>query len=205
MGSEPQNATETVEALEEIAREHIEGGVCIGDVLDEFGARSFGPFLFAPALIELSPIGGIPGVPTFLALLAATVAAQLFVGKEHVWLPALVQRRRIRSGRLMQAARKLEGVAEWLDARFRGRMRRFTRRPMQRLAAVLVILLALTVPPLEFIPFASSAPMLAIAMFGLAVLVRDGLLMLTASGVSVAALGVGTWLAATSDTLDKLG
>lgn len=76
---------------------------------------------------------------------------------------------------------------------------------MQRIAAVFVFLLCLTVPPLEFVPFASSAPMLAIAALGLAILVRDGLLMLVASGLSLTALGVGTFLAASSEFADKLG
>ena len=50
-------------------------------------------------------------------------------------------------------------------------------------------LLALTVPPLELLPFASSAPMAAIAMFGLALLVHDGALMIAAwllAGMAVA-------------------
>lgn len=205
MTTEPHNATETVEALEDIARKHPDDGVCIGDVLDEFGHRSFGPFLFVPALIELTPFGAIPGVPTFLALLIATVAVELFLGRDHVTLPRFIQRRRVRSGRLMQAAKKLERIAAWLDKRFHGRLRRFTGRRMQRVAAVFVIILCCTVPPLELLPFASSVPMLAIAAFGLAVLVRDGLLMLMAGGLSVAALTAGGFLVATSDLTDKLG
>jgi hypothetical protein len=42
-------------------------------------------------------------------------------------------------------------------------------------------------PPLELLPFASTAPMAAIATFGLALLVRDGVLMLVATCLSVAA------------------
>ena len=60
-----------------------------------------------------------------------------------------------------------------------------------RIAGAVVIALAATVPPLELLPFASSAPMLAIAAFGLALLVRDGLLMLIACALSVAAIGGG--------------
>ena len=47
------------------------------------------------------------------------------------------------------------------------------------------MLLALTVPPLEFIPFASTAPMATIALIGIALLVHDGWLMLAALAVSV--------------------
>jgi hypothetical protein len=51
--------------------------------------------------------------------------------------------------------------------------------------------LCLTVPPLEFIPFASTAPMAAIAAFGLAMTLRDGLLMALGFVLSLVAVGVG--------------
>ena len=54
----------------------------------------------------------------------------------------------------------------------------------------MILLLCCLVPPLELVPFASSAPMLAIAAFGLALMVRDGLLMLAAFTLSLGAVGV---------------
>ncbi len=165
--------------------------VTIGNVLDAVGDRSYGPALLIPALIEITPVGGIPGVPTFLALLVALTAAQLLFDKDHLWLPGLVQRRAVPAAKLNKATDKLEPVAVRLDRWFHGRMPRFVRQPWPRLAAGLVILLCLTVPPLEFVPFASTAPMLAVAAFGLALLVRDGLLMVAAFAISLAALGVG--------------
>lgn len=65
-------------------------------------------------------------------------------------------------------------------------------------AAVIVIVLCRTVPPLEFFPFASSAQMLAIAAFGLALTVRDGALMLAALTLGVAALVAGGYMLATA-------
>ena len=62
----------------------------------------------------------------------------------------------------------------------------------------MVVALCCTVPPLELIPFASSAPMLAIAAFGLAILVRDGLLMLVALALSLLAVGLGGYFWFTS-------
>ncbi len=197
MTQEPHSATETVEALEDLAENNDR--VCIGDVLDEFGKRSFGPFLFVPALIEVTPLGGIPGIPTLLALIIALVAVQLLLGRDHVWLPQLLQRRSVGADQLMKSAQKLEGVAAFLDRWFKGRLKRFTGPQTQKLAAAVVILLCCTVPPLELLPFASSAPMLAIAAFGLAILVRDGLLMLVALALSALAIGLGGYFWFTSD------
>ncbi|MBL4792894.1 exopolysaccharide biosynthesis protein [Citromicrobium bathyomarinum] len=168
--------------------------VSIGNILDCIGDRSYGPALLIPALIEISPIGGIPGVPTFLALIVAITAGQLLWGKEHLWLPGFVQKRSVSAKSMHKAADKLDGVARWMDKWFHGRMQWVVRQPGPRIAAGIVLLLCLTVPPLEFVPFASTAPMAAIAAFGLALLVRDGLLMLIAGVLSLAAFGAGMGL-----------
>ncbi|MEQ5788543.1 exopolysaccharide biosynthesis protein [Erythrobacter sp. NFXS35] len=169
--------------------------VSVGDVLDAIGDRSYGPALLIPALLESTPIGGIPGVPTFLALFIAITAAQLLWDKDHLWLPGFIQRRSVSAGKLHKAADKLNPVASWLDRWFHGRLPRFVKQPWPRIAAAMVIVLCLTVPPLEFVPFASSAPMLPIAAFGLALLVRDGLLLIAAVGISIAVLAIGMGLA----------
>ncbi len=172
--------------------------VSIGNVLNAIGDRSYGPALILPALIEITPIGGIPGVPTFLAFIVALVAAQLLFGKEHLWLPQFVQKRAISADKLHKAADKLGGIAVRLDRWFHGRMPHFIKGVWPRIAAGMVILLCLTVPPLEFVPFASTAPMAAIIAFGLAFLVRDGLLMLIAIGAGVISIAVGAGLVSSS-------
>ena len=176
--------------LDELAATHDE--VCIGDLLDDFGRRSFGVVLLLAPLLELSPIGGIPGVPSFLALIIAITAAQLFLCKEHVWMPQFIEARAVSGKRLHRAIMKLRGIAHWLDEHSHGRFETLTEGVWLRIAAGIVIMLCCTVPPLEFIPFASSAPMLAIAAFGLALTVRDGLLMVLAlfvTGAAAAAVG----------------
>lgn len=192
----PHGVEEVLGELDELAASHRR--VSIGDVLDDFGPRSFGLFILIPPLIELSPIGGIPGLPTFLALIIAITAAQLFLGKDHVWMPKFIQRRSVSGRRLHKAVGKLRVVAHWLDGRSHGRLEPLTQGVWTRVAAVVIIALCCTVLPLEFIPFASSAPMLAIAAFGLALTVRDGALMLIALTLAAAAVGVGGYLLATN-------
>ncbi|WP_339927585.1 exopolysaccharide biosynthesis protein, partial [uncultured Cobetia sp.] len=53
--------------LEELDRE-IEGDISLGDILEHFNSRGFGPLLVLPALLVLLPTGAIPGVPTTCAL-----------------------------------------------------------------------------------------------------------------------------------------
>lgn len=195
----PHGATETIDRVRDKADERAsdgdagEGKVTIGELLDSFGHRTYGPFLLVPALLEISPIGGIPGVPTFLALIIVIFAVQMLMGREHFWLPGFIQKRSIGVSKIDKADDKMHPVTERMDRWFGGRLKTLTGRQAIKTAALCCILLALTVPPLEIIPFASTAPMAAIAAFGLALIMRDGLVMAIAFALTVVAFGVGIW------------
>ena len=194
MTDEPHSIEDVLDRVETLGEQRDK--VRVGDALDRFGRRSFGPILLLLPLIELSPIGGIPGLPTFLALMIALIAGQLVFGRDHVWLPKFIERRAIEGDKLARAAHRLDGAATRVDGWFHGRLRRLTRGVWQRAAGLVVIALCASVPPLELIPFASSAPMIAIAAFGLALMVRDGLLMLIAFALSLGAFGMAIALLA---------
>jgi hypothetical protein len=170
--------------------------VSVADAVAALDARGYGPFLFVPALVEISPIGGIPGVPTFLALIIVIIAGQIAWGREHLWLPGFICRRSVSDDRMKEALEKLAPFARWLDRWFHERLAMLTRPAALRVAAAVIVLLCLGVPLLELVPFASTAPMAAIAMFGLAFTLRDGLLMALAYILSAVAVAVGFGLVA---------
>ncbi len=193
MNDDPHSVGDILDRLHEIGED--KRLVTVGDLAEAFGSRSYGPFLLVPALIEETPIGSIPGVPTALALIIALFAVQMLIGRKHMWLPEWIKRREIGAEKVKKASDKLRGVARFLDKWFHGRLPQLTRGPAVRVAAAICLLLCLTVPPLELLPWASSLQMAAIAAFGLALLVRDGVLMIVASVLAVAGLGVGIGLA----------
>ncbi|HTH29629.1 MAG TPA: exopolysaccharide biosynthesis protein [Sphingobium sp.] len=166
--------------------------VAIGDVVEALGARSFAPFLVLVPLIDISPIGGIPGLPTAMAATVILVAAQILFGRTHLWLPGFAERRSVSAPKLCNATNKARPMAERLDRWFHGRLPRLTRGAWVKGAAAAVILLACAAPPLELLPFATTAPMLAILFFGIALLIRDGLLMILAclATAGVVVLGI---------------
>ena len=192
MANNSESVGDILDQLDQLASE--EDRVTLGDAIEAFGNRSYGPFLLVPALIEVSPIGGIPGLPTVLAAIIALFAVQMLFGREHLWLPGFLKRRGAEADKVKKAARKLRGVARWADRWFHGRLPILTSGPFVHVAAALCILLAATVPPLELLPFASTAPMAAIAAFGLALLVRDGVLMIVATVLAGVAVAVGVGL-----------
>lgn len=165
--------------------------VSVGDVVEALGDRGYGPLLFVPALIEISPIGGIPAVPSILALIIALFAVQIAWGREHMWLPGFLRNLSVSGDRMRRATDKLQPVARWLDRWFHGRLEWLASDKVLRVAAVLIVVLCLSVPPLELLPFASTAPMAAIASFGLAMTLRDGLLMALGFALAVATVAVG--------------
>lgn len=164
--------------------------VAVEDMVDVIGTRSYGPFLVVPALIELSPVGGVPGVPTVLAAVVLLFAAQMLWGRKRLWIPGILARRALAARQINRLVSMGRPVAHRVDRWFHGRLHALTAGVWVRLAALVCVALALLVPPLELFPFASSAPMGAIALFGLALMVRDGLLMIGASLLACVAVGV---------------
>ncbi|MEL7690075.1 exopolysaccharide biosynthesis protein [Citromicrobium bathyomarinum] len=188
MSDTPKNVCGIIDRLTELGDKQDK--VSIGDIVESFGSRSYGPMLLVPALIGISPVGGIPGVPSFLALTLLLIAVQMVFGKDHLWLPGILKDRSVDGEKLANAAEDMEGVGKFMDKIFHGRLEVFTGPTAGRIAAGVIALMCLAVPPLELLPFAVVLPMGVIAAFGIALTVRDGLLMLIGFLGSGAALYV---------------
>lgn len=200
MTTAPICVADTLDCLDRLAAEQER--VSVARIMAAFGTRSYGPMIMLPAMLELTPVGAIPGVPTFLAATIMVIAAQKMIGRPRPWLPSVMANRTVAGDKLAAASAKLRPLASRMDRIFTRRLKFMTRAPFSQIAAGLVILLCLTVPLLELLPFASSVPMLTIAGFGVAVLVRDGVAMIAALALSFGALGMGLdyWDGGLSDT-----
>ncbi len=177
--SSPDTLGEILDQLDALAQSH--GRVAVADMVDAMGPRSYGPFLLVPALIEISPLGAVPGLATALAAVVVLFAVQMLSGRKRLWMPRWVERRGVAAARMKRLVAGARPMAVRMDRWFHGRLRWLTSGWGMRLAALACIALACMVPPLELFPFASSVPMGAIALIGLALLVRDGALMIAAS------------------------
>ncbi len=193
MADEPHSVGDILDRLDELADEKDE--VSLGQTIEAFGSRSYAPFLVILPLIDISPVGSIPGLPTLLALVIVLTAGQLLFGRTQMWLPGFLANRSLKSEKVAKAVKKLRPVAKRMDKWFHGRLPALTQGPMVRVAAAAIIVLTLAVPPLELLPMATTAPMAAIAAFGMALLVKDGLLMIVAfvAAAGAIAAAVGLW------------
>ncbi|SFR43441.1 exopolysaccharide biosynthesis protein [Litoreibacter janthinus] len=186
----PNTVTDIIDGIDQ-----LDGKQTVGDVMSELEHRGTAPFLIVPPMLELSPAGAIPGLPSIIAAITALFAAQIAVGRPHLWVPHFLAKRPVPDGKLGQTLEFLRPLASWLDKRLTGQHLQFlVGDPARRMAAALVIALCVAVPPLEVVPGASSLPMIAILCVGLALLFRNGILMLLGCGASVAAIYVVTRL-----------
>lgn len=183
-----------LDRLEQRVQEGESSSVSLGRVVEAIGDRGFGPVFLAFALLVISPFGGIPTIPTIFAVILGLFAAQMLWGQRSLWVPDLLARREMRGDLLCKGLRWMRPVARRMDRWFGRRLVPLTSHAARRGAALVIIALCAMVPPLELVPFAAAIPMAGIALFGLAITVRDGLVMVAAFAASGAALIGGPWL-----------
>ena len=185
--------TDVVAELRRAAGENDSDKVKVGHLIDALDYRGYGPALAVLPLIELTPLGGIPGFPTLLALLLASITLRLLLGYEHFWAPEWLRRRKISSDKVIKAMDWLKPLSQRIDGKLHERLSHLAGPSARRVACIIILVLLFTVPPLEIVPFATSAPMIVVSIFGLGLLYRDGLLMLFAFAGALIAAMIGGW------------
>ncbi|MBI1181177.1 MAG: exopolysaccharide biosynthesis protein [Alphaproteobacteria bacterium] len=184
----PENLEQVLDAIAEAGDGE---DVSVADLLASVGGRSFGPTLLVPSLLIVSPISGIPGVPTIGGLTIAFIAGQMVIGRHHIWLPRFLLSRHVGRSKLRKALKTLRPAARLMDHLIKPRLCLLTSKPLSHAIAAICAAIALAMPPLELIPFASSAVAGAVALFGLALLAHDGLLVLFGIAVTGLSLYLG--------------
>lgn len=162
--------------------------VTIGDIQDKVGRRAIGPPLLLASLIALSPIGGIPGVPTVFAAIVIILSTQVLIGKRRLWLPRVIQRRTLDPQKVRASLKKMRRPAAWADRLMRPRLTFLTQGRGIYIWAATCILLALSLPALEVVPFAAASAAGAIAVLALALIANDGLVALLGYALSFGAI-----------------
>jgi hypothetical protein len=169
--------------------EQIDGEteVHVDDIFGAFGSRAFGPLILIPAVLAITPLGAVPGVPSIVGLTIALIAGQHALGRTRPWMPKRIMNRSVAADKVRSGIDRGRPWARRIDALIRPRLTRLLRRPLPRILAALTTLIALAMIPLEVIPFAAAAPAIAIAFFGLALIAHDGLMLIIGGVLAVAA------------------
>lgn len=164
--------------------------ITVAEILVAVGARSFAPILLLAGALIASPLSGIPGFPTAMAILIFLVSIQMLVGRRYFWLPSWLLHRNVPQRKMAATVQWLWRPARFIDHFVRPRLTGLVKGAGARIIALLSLLIASSMPFLELIPFSSSLAGVILTAFGLSLVSSDGLLALIAYIMT----GVTLWL-----------
>ena len=152
--------------------------ITLQEVIEKLETRGYGPLLIGPPLLTLLPTGAIPGMPAIVALLICLIAGQRLVGHKTVKLPHFLRKLSISRNKMRRLLVRSEPFFEVIDDLIHARLPFMFWPVTERLIAGISILMAVSMIPLGFIPFAVMVPSFALVMLGLGLSARDGALII---------------------------
>jgi hypothetical protein len=153
-------------------------------------SSAWGGLLFIFAAINVLPLP--PGTSVFFAIPLMIVSAQMVLRRASPWFPARIDRRGVRKTELQRLIAKIHGFEARIERILKPRLATLTGPTATRLIGIVCFFLALlaAVP----IPLFHIAPAAAILLFGLALIYRDGALVIAAAVAAVLSLAVDALL-----------
>jgi hypothetical protein len=172
--------------LAEIVDEAGPDRLSFTDLAAKLHSRVWGGLLLIFAAINLLPLP--PGTSVFFAIPLLIVSAQMVFARKSPWFPGRIDRRGVTKQELRRLIDKIGWVEGRVERIFKPRLPALTARGATRLIGVICFLLALIagIP----IPLFHMAPAAAIVLFGLALIYRDGALVIAAAVATVLAIVV---------------
>lgn len=149
-------------------------------------SRAWGGLLFIFAAINVLPLP--PGTSVFFAIPLMIVSAQMVLGRASPWFPTRIDRRGVKKSELERLIAKISGFETRIERVLKPRLGSLTGPTATRIIGIVCFLLALlaAIP----IPLFHMAPAAAILLFGLALIYRDGALVIVAAVAAVLSLAV---------------
>jgi hypothetical protein len=177
----------TSEILLELLRQHPRDRITIQEVIDSLGERGFGFVLLIfslPAIVPVPPpLGSLLGIPLMI------FAAQMILRRKSPWLPKTVASRALVRGDLERIVERGSPMMKRIERWCRPRLLFLVGGTGERLLGLLVFILALVIALPG--PGTNGPPGLAIAFLSIAIIERDGWLVLLGVVGSVFALAFG--------------
>ena len=157
------------------------------DLLAGLGKRVFGMLLVIAAIPAFIPVPGLAGAIS--GPLTVIVGVQLLLGMRRPWLPRFISRRGPYRHTLIGFERRISPLLARVERRIRPRLSAvLDYRPAAMFTGLLVVLLGILLAlPIPFTNYLFGALMMA---FALALLERDGALMLACWAAGLLAIGV---------------
>ncbi|WP_395644849.1 exopolysaccharide biosynthesis protein [Terricaulis sp.] len=162
------------EMLEDLVEAFPGDSVSVGDLVDRLDTRAHGLLLLILALPMCIP--NVPGISTIFGVLMLAPAVQMVFGSRRLILPARVRAWRVDGAALRRTFQVTAPTLKRIEYLIKPRFSRLTRFPVTIIIGLQTLLMAIIL--ILPIPFANWPPGMTVAMTALALLQRDGLLML---------------------------
>lgn len=172
------------ERLRQIAEQSGPERISLSELSQQLHSRVWGGLLVILAAINIIPLP--PGTNTVLAIPLVLVSAQMALGRASPWFPGRIDRRGITKDELQQLIAKMGPIEARVERIFRPRLGRLTAPAATR--AIGLTCMALSVIAGLPILMIHNAPAVAILLFGLALIYRDGVLVILGAIAAVLAL-----------------
>jgi hypothetical protein len=174
------------DVLDRLERSATGDSIAVGDVVETLGHRSFAALMLTFSLISTSPASAIPGITAVVAALVFLLVVQMIAGRDCVWLPEFVTKRRMATDKLCKGIGWLRKPVSFVERFLRPRLGFVYHRPLIYLPLVLILGLTLFMPVMEAVPTSGSLASAVIAIFAAGLLTRDGVLAIVAALLLVA-------------------
>ena len=172
--------------LGQILSEQTSEQLTLGELSARLRDRAWGGLLLTFAAINLLPLP--PGVTTVTGIPLLVLTAQMAAGRARPWFPRKLDRRGIGKETL---ARLIVRIAPWeerIERVLKPRLCALTNHRAARVIGAISFLLSmiLWLP----IPLGNHAPALAMSLFALALIYRDGVLTILAGIATIASIAL---------------
>lgn len=188
MTSNEHNGNGTIsEMLRALPDRFSTPSVTVAQLKDELSGRSYGIFLLVLSVPNLVPIPA-PGLSAVLGLPLVLFTFQLMLGLKTPWFPGFIARRRVKCESLKRVCNRISPYLKKLEYINKPRLKFLMHPPLDRVIALFCLLLSLLI--MLPVPFGNALPALAICLFALGILQRDGLFVIFGFVVACVAVTV---------------
>jgi hypothetical protein len=175
----------TSQLLRHFVVSHTEPRISLGALRNALDDRGFGVLLFIFALPNLVPVN-IPLLSAVLGVPLVLLAAQLSYGRHKPWFPDWLTSQSFPREGFVAVVNRALPFLERVEKLLRPRLTVLLSWTGERLVGIAILILAvvLTLP----IPFANWLPACGIAVFGLAIVEKDGVAVLVGLALGIASV-----------------
>lgn len=172
--------------LDHILKEHGSERLTLGELSARLRDRAWGGLLLTFAAINLLPLP--PGVTTVTGIPLLVLTAQMAAGRARPWFPRRLDERGIGKETLSRLIARIAPWEERIERVLKPRLCALTNHRAARVIGAISFLLSviLWLP----IPLGNHAPALAMSLFALALIYRDGVLAILASVATIASFAL---------------